>query len=157
MRTSKTTRVIAVVFSALFLIFTVNSAQALDHHAEAATSDVEAVRAVGEAYIKATYEADVAAMRKIFHADAVMNGFFKGELGLGTPKPFFDELATNPPMASGPSDFKGWIDSIDVVGNAASMTTKETGYYNSLNFTDYMHLLKTEDGWKIISKTYTSH
>ncbi len=126
-------------------------------HNDAATADILAVRQVGDAYIKATFEADVATLRQVFDPGAVMNGFLGGELGLGSPEPFFDGLTNNPPMASTQSDFKGWIESIDVVGNAARMTIKETGYFNTFNFTDYMHLIKTDDGWKIISKTYTSH
>jgi pimeloyl-ACP methyl ester carboxylesterase len=41
----------------------------------------------------------------------------------------------------------------DITGNIASFKTKFS--YPNFSYTDYLSLLKTEDNWKIISKTFT--
>jgi hypothetical protein len=61
-----------------------------------------------------------------------------------------------PSMAEGGAPYQGKIASLDVVGNVASVTIKETGFGGTMAFTDYFHLLKDQGEWKIISKTFTT-
>ncbi|MCK0068315.1 nuclear transport factor 2 family protein [Kordiimonas laminariae] len=119
-------------------------------------ADVRAVTELAERYIKATYEADISAMREIFHENAVMNGHLFGNEQLGTPEDFFKSLSANPSMKSAGAPFKGWVEDVRVTGNVASLTVKETGFFGKASFTDYMHLIKLKGRWWIISKTFTS-
>jgi len=121
-----------------------------------ATSDSKAVREVVEQYIQGTYTGDGQALRDCFHPDAVMNGYLNDQLLAGTPEPFFNEIENNPSMAEGGAPYKGEIVSVDIAGKVASVTVKETGFAGEMAFTDYFHLIKDNDVWKIISKTFTT-
>lgn len=119
-------------------------------------SEKEAVRKVVQQYIDGTYKGDVKALRDCFHPKAVMNGFLQDQLLLGGPEPFLENIENNPSMAEAGVPYKGEITFVDLVGNVASVTIKETGFAGSMNFTDYFHLLKEQGEWKIISKTFTT-
>lgn len=121
-----------------------------------AKTEKDAVCEVVQKYIDGTYQGNAAALRECFHSSAVMNGYLNDQLLLGNPEPFFQEMENNPSMAEGGAPYKGEITSVDVVGNVASVTLKETGFAGSMSFTDYFHLVKVEDGWKIFSKTFTT-
>lgn len=116
----------------------------------------EAVRKVVQQYVDGTYQGDVKALRDCFHPKAVMNGYLQDQLLIGGPEPFFENIENNPSMAEAGAPYKGEITFVDVVGNVASVTIKETGFGRDMAFTDYFHLLKEQGEWKIISKTFTT-
>ena len=121
-----------------------------------ANTEKAAVCEVVQKYIDGTHQGDVSALRECFHSKAVMNGYLNDQLLLGDPEPFFQEIGNNPSMAEGGAPYKGEITSVDVVGNVASVTLKETGFAGTMRFTDYFHLIKVDDEWKIFSKTFTT-
>ena len=121
-----------------------------------AQSDEIAVRNVVQKYIEGTFTGNVKTLRDCFHPKAVMNGYLGDQLLLGDPEPFFENMKQAPSMAEGGAPYEGNIISIDVVGNVASVTLKETGFGGNMAFTDYFHLLKEQGAWKIISKTFTT-
>ena len=116
----------------------------------------DAVIEVVQKYIDGTYQSDVSALRECFHSKAVMNGYLNDQLLLGDPEPFFQEIENNPSMAEGGAPYQGEIASVDVTGNVASVTVKETGFAGTMSFTDYFHLIKVNAEWKIFSKTFTT-
>ena len=121
--------------------------QGMDAHLK----DVAAVREVIQLYVKGS-EGDVELLRSIFHPDALMNGYFNGHLGIGSPEPFFTEVAR---LEGGHASerYAGEIESIDVVGDVATARLVETDFLGS-DFVDFFHLIRVEGEWKIISKTY---
>ena len=116
----------------------------------------DAVCEVVQKYIDGTYQGDVSALRECFHSKAVMNGYLNDQLVLGDPEPFFLEIENNPSMAEGGAPYQGEIASVDVAGNVASITVKETGFASTMSYTDYFHLIKVDEKWKIFSKTFTT-
>jgi ketosteroid isomerase-like protein len=121
-----------------------------------ANAEEAAVRKVVQQYIDGTYQGDVKALRDCFHPKAVMNGYLQDQLLIGGPEPFFENMQNAPSMAEAGAPYKGEIIFVDVVGNVASVTIKETGFGGSMAFTDYFHLLKDQGEWKIMSKTFTT-
>lgn len=121
-----------------------------------AQSDEIAVRNVVEKYIEGTFTGNVKTLRDCFHPNAVMNGYLGDQLLIGGPEPFFENMEQAPSMSEGGAPYQGNITSVDVVGNIASVTLKETGFGGDMAFTDYFHLLKEQGKWKIISKTFTT-
>ncbi len=119
-------------------------------------SEEASVRKIVQQYIDGTYQGDVKALRDCFHPKAVMNGYLGDRLLLGGPEPFFENMENSPSMAENGAPYQGRITSLDVVGNVANVTIKETGFAGTMAFTDYFHLLKVEGEWKIISKTFTT-
>lgn len=118
--------------------------------------DEAAVRDVVQKYIEGTFTGDVKVLRDCFHPNAVMNGYLGDQLIVGDPEPFFENMEQAPSMAEGRAPYQGNVTSVEVVGNVASVTLKETGFGGDMAFTDYFHLLKEQGEWKIISKTFTT-
>ena len=113
--------------------------------------DVAAVRKVIDLYIKGS-EGDVELLRSIFHPDALMNGYFNGHLGIGSPEPFFAEVSKLGGGTPG-QDYAGEIESIEVIGHVATARLVETDFLGS-DFVDFFHLICVDGEWKIVSKTY---
>lgn len=113
------------------------------------------VRAVLEQYFSACFRADIAALKEVFAENAVMNGFLNGMLLEGGPEPFFEDVANNPSLESVGANFVTEIESFSVLGDVASATVTERGW-GPMNFRDYMHLLRKDGQWKIVSKTFTT-
>ncbi|MEM7116395.1 MAG: nuclear transport factor 2 family protein [Chloroflexota bacterium] len=122
---------------------------------EQAQDEAEVV-AVIEQYIESYIDADVTALRGVFASDAIMNGYLDGRLIEGTPEPFFRQVAANPSLNSSGLELKYNIEYVSITHNAASVVLREIGF-GPYNFTDYMHLLKRDGVWKIISKTFTTY
>lgn len=119
----------------------------------------QAVREVVQQYIDGTYQGDSVALRNCFHQKAVMNGYLQDQLLLGSPEPFFENIEKNPSMAETDAKYEAEITHVEVAGNIASVTLKEIGLetgFGTMAFTDYFHLIKEQDGWKILSKTFTT-
>lgn len=80
-------------------------------------------------------------MEKAFHPNAIVNGeslasFFKT----------IDE--------SGPTNSLARVDILDVVNDIACARVVLEDWHG-INFIDFHQLLKTENGWKIVSKIFT--
>lgn len=117
--------------------------------------DAEAVRSVLLRYVEGYINADEALLRAVFAHDAVMNGYVGDRLVTGSPDPFIARVLSEPSLASLGLDLRYDIEQLAITGNAASATLKEYGF-GAFNFTDYMHLLKRDGTWKIISKTFAT-
>ena len=125
--------------------------------------DESEVVAVIERYIEGYVNADLSVLRGAFADDAVMNGYVGDRLVAGTPEPFFRQVGSNPPLKSpgtGPAPDPGPnpaydIEHLSITNNAASAVLRETGF-GPHDFTDYMHLLKRDGVWKIVSKTFST-
>ena len=92
-------------------------------------------------------------LRAIFHDNALMSGYMMGEYLMGSPEPFFQAVENPPPGAGTSGAYQAEITSVEVSGPVASITLKEAGFMG-VNFTDYFHLAKVNNEWKIISKTF---
>ena len=123
--------------------------------AETSKDELDIV-AVIEGYIAGYINADLPALRGAFASDAVMNGYVDERLITGTPEPFFRQVGSNPPLGSSGFDLDYDIEHLSVTNNAASVVLRETGFGRH-NFTDYMHLLKRDGVWKIVSKTFSTY
>jgi len=82
-----------------------------------------------------------------------MSGYLQGQLGIGSPDPFFEAVSGNPSAEKSGNPYTAEISYIDVAGNAACATLIEKGFLG-MDFVDYFHLIKENDKWAIISKTY---
>jgi hypothetical protein len=115
-----------------------------------------AVQAVMERYVDAVFNADVATLRDVFHPGASMYGYLGDKLLMGTPEPFFQDLATHPSMAKNNDPFKGVLSDVAAMGRAGTATLVESGFFGSGNFVNYFHLLNFDGEWKITSKVFAS-
>jgi len=80
-------------------------------------------------------------MKLAFHANATVNA--------GPAQGLLDAVDQ-----AGETQTIGRIDILDVVNDIACARVVMEGWHGS-NFVDFHHLMKTEDGWKIVSKIFT--
>ena len=113
-----------------------------------------AVRHLLEQYIQGGYTANVDLLKNCFHADAVMSGFLKGDLDIGTPQPFYDELEAAMSSKDAGENYQAEIGFIHICGPMASASVVEVNLLG-VNYTNHFHLLKIEREWRIVSKIYT--
>ena len=118
--------------------------------------ETEAVKKLVERYFRAVYEADIAKLKTIFHEKAAMNGYLGENLLIGTPEPFFADLASKPSMAESKTDCRCVIKHLAVTGQIAEVTLLVDGFYGGACIEDHFHLIKEKNEWKIICKTFTT-
>ncbi len=107
-----------------------------------------------ERYVDAVYIADVEALKTLFHPAAAMSGYLGDTLLTGSPEPFFADLAGRPSMEQAKAPYKAKIRDIHTSGLTASCRLEETGFFGTMDFVNYFHLLKIDGQWKIVSKLF---
>lgn len=117
------------------------------------TKEADLARAVIQEYVDACAAGSAERLRAIFHDNALMSGYMMGEYLMGSAEPFFHAVENPPPGADAGGAYQAEITHVEVSGPVASITLKEAGFMG-VNFTDYFHLAKVNDKWKIISKTF---
>ncbi|MDW3193749.1 MAG: nuclear transport factor 2 family protein [Cytophagales bacterium] len=114
-----------------------------------AQSEEAAVRATAMDYIDGTANGEIAQIRRAFHETAALfavndDGSLR-KIPIAQYIGYFKQGQKN--------DRQGKIISMDIVNNAAQVKIEIVS--GQWRFTDYLLLLKLEEGWKIINKSYT--
>lgn len=113
-----------------------------------------------QTYVDGCAGPDADKIRSVFHPSAQLFGVFAGKTVtfaieawidrvMGDPKPAADAKVTAPPT-QGPA---WWVDSVDVNENMARAVV--VSRFLDVRYTDLMTLLDTEEGWKIVNKTFS--
>lgn len=106
----------------------------------------KAIENIINLYFEGTNTDNPELLRKSFHPDATLKFINnKGFYTMTTIEKFFSYF-TNTKTRS----FESEIYYIDISGTAANV--KLTTKYKTYEYIDYMNMLKTKDGWKIVSK-----
>lgn len=113
------------------------------------TDDAAAVAAVMDEYEAGTRNRDTARLKAIFHDDAVMSGYLGPTLLVGGPEPFYDHLEANEVAP----DYASRTVRVDVTGATALARTVEDNLFG-MSFVNDFHLVRGQDGWKIVSKLF---
>jgi len=116
-------------------------------------NDYAAVRCVLEQYIEGSYTANTELLKRCFHPKALMSGYLEGQLDIGSPQPFYDELEATPSSKSSGENYQAEIGFIHIAGRMASAAIVEDNLLG-MNYVNHFHLLKIEKHWRIISKIY---
>jgi hypothetical protein len=112
------------------------------------------IRKVIELYTQGTFEGDAEKLNASFHEKAVMNGYLGGQLLMATPDVFITEICKSP-MNQTDFNYSPIVTELSIEDKVATVTLIET-YPDGMSFTNYFHLIDDGNGWKIISKTFTS-
>ena len=116
-------------------------------------NDYASVRTVIDNYIKGSYTADTDLLKRCFHPNALMSGYSRGDLDIGSPQPFFDQLEFEQSSKSSGEDYQAEISFIHIAGCMASAGLVEDNLLGT-NYVNHFHLLKIDDQWCIVSKIY---
>lgn len=122
-------------------IFSLAQAQTKEH-------EIEAVKTVCNYYLDGGTNGDSVLFSKAFSPTGQMQYMRNDTLIIVSLKDFMARMKNTGTK----QNRKTSIESIQVFGNAA--TAKLTIEYPSFYFHDIMALLKTKDGWKIVSKIF---
>jgi len=116
--------------------------------AQAPQEEIDAVKTVCNYYIDGGTNGDSVTFSKAFSATGLMQYMRNDTLKIVSLKDFMAGMKNSGKK----QDRKSKIESVEVYGNAA--TAKITIEYPTFYFHDIMGLLKTKDGWKIVSKIF---
>jgi hypothetical protein len=112
-----------------------------------------AIREVAERYYVGLRDADLKSLGAAFNDLAVVCGYMGTELFLKHVKTLSDYvLAEEPPSKKG-DRFTYEVKSIEIAGETAAVTLAEHDYLG-YDYTTYLHLIRDENGWSIVSKLF---
>ena len=114
--------------------------------------DVDAITEVVQLYLDGTARGDRAKLDEAFHPDARMYGAL-GDQRYDVPTSEFAELVAESPADAG-GTFRARISSIARIGDAASATVIEEGFWGTVSFVDFLSLSRVQGRWRIVSKTF---
>ena len=115
--------------------------------------EYEAVAKAAELFVRSVAEGNSEHARKLFTDDAVLFGILNGEMEHGSIQQFY----TNVDTVGGDSNFKARIDVLDVEETVAVVRVLEEGWGGSIDFTDFLLLLKIDGEWKCVAKAYNQN
>lgn len=115
--------------------------------------EYEAVAKAAELFVKSVAEGNSEHAKKLFTDDAVLFGILNGEMEHGSIQQFY----TNVDTVGGDSNFKARIDVLDVEETVAVVRVLEEGWGGSIDFTDFLLLLKIDGEWKCVAKAYNQN
>jgi len=140
-------RSIATVAAGLALL---TAAPAMAQAPGLANSEEAAIRATLEHYLAGHATGDPREFRQAFHDEARLQWMREGQYVQRSDDEYVAGASGKP--ADDEAQRKRWIESIDITGSAAS--AKIVLDHPTAILTDYMQLLKTPDGWKIVNKIF---
>ena len=113
--------------------------------------DLDDVRAPLELYLRGQAEGDGDLMRRAFHPDARIVSLDGGAVASRSAEAFAALFTGGP--APDEADRRRRVVSLDVTGEVA-VAKLELDYPGAF-LTDYMTLVRTSDGWRILHKAFT--
>jgi len=123
--------------------------------AEPDPQDVEAVRHVVEDYFLGWFDGDADRMRRALHPDLVkrshrsVDGGSLALTSIGTAQRMIDLTAAGQGRSADPDERRFDVVVDDIHGSIA------TARVNSVPFREYVHLVQTPEGWRIVDALWT--
>lgn len=114
---------------------------------QAQTTDLQLVEKTINDYLDGIINHKPESFKKAFHPTATMKWIDKKFIEVNALEALSEYVTTNDPVKA-----RGNIVAINVVGDAGSAQLEIE--YETFSYIDFMHLLKIDGEWKIVSKTY---
>lgn len=121
-------------------------------NSESSVRDYDAIRDVVQLCLDGEAKGDVAKLQEAFHQDARMFGSLAGTRYDVPIQGLFDMAAEGP---ADTGNYQSRILSITHVGDVATATVAEEGYWGTVSFLDFFSLCCIDGTWKIVNKTFT--
>ena len=116
---------------------------------QAQTTDLQLIEKTVMHYFDGMINHNAESIEKAFHPTATMKWNEEKYMEVNAVKALSDYVNSNDTVKT-----KTSIVAINIVGDVANAHLKLE--YETFYFVDFMHLMKIEGAWKIISKTYTT-
>jgi len=118
---------------------------------ELSVDNYDAIRDVVQLCLDGEAQGDVAKLQQAFHKDAHMFGDLAGTRYDVPIQGLFDMAAEGP---ADTGNYKSRILSLTQLGDVATATVLEEGYWGTVSFVDFLSLCRVEGTWKIVNKTF---
>jgi hypothetical protein len=118
---------------------------------ESLVADYDAIRDVVQLCLDGEATGDVAKLQRAFHQDARMFGDLAGTRYDVPIQKLFD-MSAEAPADTG--SYRSRILSITQLGDVATATVAEEGYWGTVSFVDFLSLCRIAGTWKIVNKTF---
>jgi hypothetical protein len=112
-----------------------------------------AIRKVVDLYYVGLRDADLTSLGAAFNDLAVVCGYIGTELFLKHVKTLYDYVLSETPPSKKGDPFTVDVKSIEVAGQTATVTLAEHDYLG-YDYTTYLHLIRDDTGWSIVSKLF---
>ena len=119
--------------------------------AESLVDEYDAIRDTVQLCLDGEANGDVAKLQEAFHQDARMFGDLAGTRYDVPIQTLFDMAAEGP---ADTGSYQSLILSITQLGDVATATVAEDGYWGTVSFVDFFSLCRIEGTWKIVNKTF---
>ena len=123
----------------------------LDEVQTSSVDDYDAICAVVQLCLDGEATGDVAKLQEAFHQDARMFGDLAGTRYDVPIQKLFDMAAQDP---ADTGNYRSRILSVAQLGDVATATVTEEGYWGTVSFVDFLSLCRIEGSWKIVNKTF---
>jgi hypothetical protein len=123
----------------------------LDEAQKSSIDDYDAICAVVQLCLDGEATGDVAKLQEAFHEDARMFGDLAGTRYDVPIQKLFDMAAEDP---ADTGNYRSRILSVTQLGDVATATVAEEGYWGTVSFVDFLSLCRIEGSWKIVNKTF---
>ena len=123
----------------------------LDEVQTSSVDDYDAICAVVQLCLDGEATGDVAKLQEAFHQDARMFGDLAGTRYDVPIQKLFDMAAQDP---ADTGNYQSRILSVTQLGDVATATVAEEGYWGTVSFVDFLSLCRIEGSWKIVNKTF---
>ncbi|MGY1739796.1 MULTISPECIES: nuclear transport factor 2 family protein [unclassified Blastococcus] len=113
--------------------------------------DHDAIRATVQLCLDGEARGDVAKLREAFHPDARLFGELAG-VRYDVALEEFLAMSAEAPADTG--NYRSRILSVTQLGDVATATVAEEGYWGTVSFVDFLSLCRIEGSWRIVNKTF---
>ena len=115
--------------------------------------EYEAVHEAAMKFVRSVAEGNSKYAKELFTDEAVLFGILNGELEHGSIEKFYKNVDT----VGSDANFKARVDVVAVEETVAVVRVLEEGWGGSIDFTDYLLLLKLNGEWKCVAKAYNQN
>jgi hypothetical protein len=123
----------------------------LDEAQKSSIDAYDAICAVVQLCLDGEATGDVAKLQEAFHEDARMFGDLAGTRYDVPIQKLFDMAAADP---ADTGNYRSRILSVAQLGDVATATVAEEGYWGTVSFVDFLSLCRIGGSWKIVNKTF---
>lgn len=131
----------------IYIIFILNTI--IMTQIQAQNNDLQLIEKTINYYFDGMTTHNAKSFEKAFHPNATMKWVDKKYEDVNAIKSLSEYVNTNNPVKT-----KTSIMAINIAGNAANAQLELE--YDTFSYIDFMHLLKVDGKWKIVSKTYST-
>ena len=115
-------------------------------------TDLDKITQTVQHYFDGMYHSDTKTLKKAFDPEAILHGYFEGQLVHLPVKNWLKQVESRPAPAKNGEAYDMKIVSVDITDNIAHV--KVFDLYMGKYFTDYLSLIKAGENWVIMNKMF---